>query len=134
MERKPYPSDISDEEWALLEPMIPPAKTGGRRRSTNMREVFNAIFYVLKSGCQWDMLPHDLPPKGTVFEYFNTWRKDGIWQRMNQVLREELRQELGREAPPSAAIIDSQSVKTTEKGAVAATTQTRKSRGASAIL
>ena len=99
-----------------------------------MREVFNAIFYVLKSGCQWDMLPHDLPPKGTVFEYFNTWRKDGIWQRMNQVLREELRQELGREATPSAAIIDSQSVKTTEKGAVAATTQTRKSRGASAIL
>lgn len=131
MERKPYPSDISDEEWALLEPLIPAAKRGGRRRSTNMREVFNAIFYVLKSGCQWDMLPHDFPPKGTVYDYFNTWRKDGTWQRMNQGLREELRQELGREASPSAAIIDSQSVQTTEKGAVEAMMPTRKSRGAS---
>lgn len=131
MKRKAYPSDINDEEWSLLEPLIPSPKLGGRRRTTDMREVLNAIFYVLKSGCQWEMLPHDFPAKGTVYEYFNTWRKDGTWQRMNQNLREELRQELGREATPSAAIIDSQSVKTTEKGAVVATTQTRKSKDAS---
>jgi putative transposase len=121
MDRKPYPSDLTNDQWAILKPLIPPAKTGGRRRTVDMREVMNAIFYVLKSGCQWDMLPHDFPPKGTVYDYYNAWRKDGTWERMNQALREELRQELGREATPSAAIIDSQSVKTTEKGAVAAT-------------
>jgi len=132
MDRKTYPSDLKDDEWALLEPLVPPAKTGGRKRTANMREVLNAIYYVLKSGCQWDMLPHDLPPKGTVYHYYNTWRKDGTWQRMNQALREELRQELGREATPSAAIIDSQSVKTTEKGAVEAMTQANTSKGANA--
>jgi putative transposase len=132
MDRKPYPSDLKDEEWTLLEPLIPPAQTGGRKRTANMREVLNGIFYVLKSGCQWAMLPHDLPPKGTVYHYYNTWRKDGTWQRMNQALREELRQELGREATPSAAIIDSQSVKTTEKGAVEAMTQANTSRDANA--
>jgi putative transposase len=130
MDRKPYSSDLKDDEWALLEPLIPLAKTGGRKRTANMREVLNGIFYVLKSGCQWDMLPHDLPPKGTVYHYYNTWRKDGTWQRIHQTLREALRQELGREATPSAAIIDSQSVKTTEKGAVEATTQANTSRDA----
>lgn len=91
-----------------------------------MREVMNAIYYGLKTGCQWDYLPHDFPPKGTVYHSYNTWRQDGTWQRMNQALREELRQELGREATPSAAIIDSQSVKTTEKGAVEATTPAKR--------
>ena len=96
MKRKPYPSDVSDEEWVILDPHIPPAKSGGRPRTVNMREVVNAIFYVLRSGCSWDMLPHDFPPKGTVYHYYNTWRKDGTWQRLNAALRGELRQELGR--------------------------------------
>ena len=117
MNRKPYPTDLSDQEWEQLAPLIPAAKLGGRKRSTDMREVVNAIFYVLKTGSQWDMLPHDFPPKGTVFDYFNQWSKDGTWERMNAKLRVRVRLAAGREATPSAAIVDSQSVKTTEKGA-----------------
>ena len=116
MDRKPYPSDLSDAEWQLIEPHIPPADPGGRPREADMREVLNGIYYVLKSGCQWDMLPHDLPPKGTVFHYYNEWRKDGTWAKLNAALRGELRKELGRTKTPSAAIVDSQSVKTSSKG------------------
>lgn len=123
MDRKPYPSDLSDAEWELMAPHIPNAAPGGRPRAVNIREVLNAIFYVLKSGIQWDMLPHDFPPKGTVYHYYNTWRKDGTWQRMNAALRGELRHELGRDETPSAGIADSQSVKTSAKGGSAATTQ-----------
>lgn len=133
MKRKAYASDLKDAEWDLLKPHIPEAKKGGRPRTAEMREVVNAIFYVLKSGCQWDMLPHDFPPKGTVYHYYNTWRKSGLWQELNAALRGELRQELGREESPSAAIVDSQSVKTTEKGAFEATMPTRKSRDVSVI-
>lgn len=122
--RKTYKSDLTDTEWKLIQPHIPVAKRGGRPRKANKREVLNAIFYVLKTGCQWDLLPHDFPPKGTVYHYFNTWRKTGIWEQINREVREELRQAMGREATPSAAIMDSQSVKTTEKGGIVASTDT----------
>ena len=123
MDRKPYPSDLSDAEWELMAAYIPDADPGGRPRAADMREVLNAIFYVLKSGIQWDMLPHDFPAKGTVYHYDNTWRKDGTWQRLNAALRGELRQALGRNAMPSAGIADSQSVKTSAKGGDADTMQ-----------
>jgi putative transposase len=125
MDRKAYPSDLNDAEWELMAPFIPEGDPGGRPRAVDMREVLNAIFYVLKSGIQWDMLPHDFPPKGTVYHYYNTWRKDGTWQRLNAALRGELRQELGRDATPSAGIADSQSVKTSAKRGLAATMQGR---------
>ena len=114
MHRKAYPSDLNDVEWLILAPLIPSAKRGGRSRSVNMREIVNAILYVLRSGCAWRMLPHDFPPWQTVYGYFKTWRREGIWEAMNDALREAVRQEAGRETEPSAAIIDSQSVKTTE--------------------
>jgi len=132
--RKPYPSDLTEQEWTIVEPLVPPPKSGGRPREVDMREVLNAIFYVLKSGCQWDMLPHDFPPKGTVYHYFNTWRKDGTWQHLNDQLREQLRQKLGREATPSAGSMDSQSVKTTEKGAHVVTMGAKRSKDANATL
>jgi putative transposase len=114
MERKPYPSDLNDAEWQILKPLIPPAKPGGRPRSTDMREVLNGIFYFLRSGCAWRMLPNDLPPYGTVYHYFRQWKGDGTWEYMNQELRTRLRVADGREAEPSAAILDSQSVKTVD--------------------
>ena len=122
MKREPYPSDVSDEEWAILEPLIPPAKPGGKPRTTDMREVVNAIFYVNKSGGQWRMLPHEFPKWQTVYYYYNTWRKAGLWGQWNALLREKVRKGVGREASPSAAILDSQSVKTTQKGGGVAST------------
>jgi putative transposase len=115
MTRKAYKTDITDAQWQILEPLIPPAKTGGHPRAVNMREVVNGIFYVLRTGCGWEMLPHDLPPYSTVYHYFRRWQKTGVWQEMNTALRQRLRQEQGRNPQPSAAIADSQSVKTTEK-------------------
>jgi putative transposase len=133
MRKRSYPSDISDEEWAILEPLIPPEKPGGRPRETDMREVINAIWYVLHGGIQWRMLPHEFPPWSTVWHYFRIWRKTGVWEQMHTILRERLRSRLGREATPSAVIIDSQSVKTSQKGGSMAMTVARKSTVGSGI-
>jgi putative transposase len=111
--RKPYPSDLTDEQWAILEPLIP-VNTTGRPREVDLREVLNAIFYLNRSGCQWDMLPHDLPAKSTVYDYFRQWRSDGTWQSILDALRREVRTASGCEPSPSVASIDSQTVKATE--------------------
>ena len=114
MKRKPYPSDLKDAEWQILEPLIPPAKLGGRPRKVNIREVINAIFYLIRSGCAWEMLPHDFPAPGTVYYYFAQWRDNGTLKKINDTLRGDLRVAVGRNKEPSAGIIDSQSTKTTE--------------------
>lgn len=113
--RKRYPSDLTDAQWALIEPLIPVSKVG-RPRTNDMREVLNAIFYLNRSGCQWDMLPHDLPAKSTVFNHFAQWRDDGTWQRILDALRRDVRVAAGREPEPRVASIDSQTVKGTEVG------------------
>lgn len=111
-----YSTDLTDDQWRVIEPLIPPARHGGRPRTTDMREVINSIRYLHHTGCQWDMLPHDLLPKGTVYEHFAQWRDDGTWQKMMNALREQVRVQQGREATPSAACIDSQTIKSTEVG------------------
>ena len=134
MDRKPYPSDLTDEQWALLAPLLPPAEPGGRPRSVDLREVANAMLYLLRTGCPWRSLPHDLPPWGTVWSYFRRWRDDGTLDRLHAALRDRARAEAGRDPDPSAAILDSQSVKTSEKGGRAASTLARRFRDASATL
>jgi putative transposase len=114
--RKRYPSDLTDEQWALLQPLLPPAKRGGRPRRVEMREVLNTLFYQARTSCQWDFLPHDLLPKSTVRDYFDAWQADGTWERLVDALRRQTRREQGRHEEPQAAYIDSQSVKTTEMG------------------
>lgn len=116
MARESYPTDISDDEWVILGPLVPPARPGGHPRTVNIREVLNAIFYQLRSGCQWRMMPHEFPPWQTVYDYFRRWRLTNDWERIHTTLHERARIKAGREASPSAAIIDSQSAKTTEKG------------------
>jgi transposase len=118
MNRKAYGSDLTDTEWAILVPFIPPAEPGGRPRTTDMREVLNAIFYLLRGGCAWRLLPHEFPPWKTVYHYQRAWRRAGLWEQIHGVLRERLRRLAGRKAQPSACIIDSQSIKTTERGGV----------------
>jgi transposase len=130
-----YPSDLTDAEWALVEPLIPPAKRGGRRRSVDLRAVLDGIFYVLATGCQWRALPKDLPPRSTVHGYLTLWAWDGTLPRLHQALFLQVREQAGKEASPTAAILDSQSVKSAEKGALASirrvTTRARRSRARS---
>jgi putative transposase len=111
--RRAYPSDLTDAQWQLLQPLLPPPLPGGRHRTTDVREVLNAIFYLVKNGCGWRALPHDFPAEGTVRDYFHRWRRNGTWERLNDALRRQVRQQAGRADEPSAGIIDSQSVKAT---------------------
>ena len=122
-----YPSDLTDKQWALIAEAIPAAKPGGRPRKIDPREIVNAIFYVLRTGCSWRSLPHDFPKWQLVYVYFRQWEQQGLWQALNDRLREQVRQQAGRDRQPSAAILDSQSVKTTQKGDLAAITRVRKS-------
>ena len=112
MERNPYPSDLTDEQWKLTEPMIPLAEPGGRPRSVDMRGVLNGILYINRSGCSWRMLPRVFPPWGTTHYYYRRFRLDGTWQKIHDKLREKVRRQADRKPTPSAAVIDSQSVKT----------------------
>jgi transposase len=133
-----YPSDLTDEEWSLVEPLIPPGKRGGGKRTVNMREVVNGLMYVLSTGCQWRAIPKDLPPKSTVYDYFDLWTYDGTLDCVHHALYQQCREQGQREASPTAAIIDSQSVKSAEKGGRALirrdTMQARRSRARSGIF
>lgn len=111
-----YPSDLTDDEWALIEPLIPPAKRGGNKRTVKVREVVNGLMYILSTGCQWAALPRDLPPRSTVNDYFRRWDYDGTLDRIHHELYIRCREKAGRDASPTAAIVDSQSVKSAEKG------------------
>ena len=132
-----YPSDVTDDEWALIAPVIPPAKRGGRRRSVDVREVVNGLLYVLSTGCQWRYVPKDLPPKSTLYGYFDLWTYHGVIDRIHHTLYLQCRERVERAASPTACIIDSQSVKSAEKGGPAlirtATMQARRSMARSDI-
>ena len=115
--RKSYPSDQTDEQWALIEPLLPPEKPRGAPRQVDLREVMDTLLYISRTGCQWRFIPHDLLPKSTVWDYFKAWQKDGTWQRLTDALRRRVRQEAGRDPEPSTAAIDSQTVATAHQGA-----------------
>ena len=117
--RKAYPSDLNDAEWALIEPLLPVPSRIGRKRRHERRELINAMMYILRTGCQWRALPHEFPPWTTVRTEYDKLRRRGTWEKVNDALREQMRKKQGRSEQPSAAIIDSQSVKTTEKGGLA---------------
>lgn len=126
MPRRAYPTDLTDAQWAILEPLIPPPKPGGRPAKHPRRELVTAMLYVLRGGIAWRLLPHEFPPWQTVYDYFRQWRLDGTWETINTALRERVRIKLGRDPTPSAAILDSQSAKTTGKGGPAATMPARR--------
>ena len=121
-----YPTDLTDSQWRTIARLIPPAKPGGRRREVDMRAVINGIFYMVRAGCAWRMLPKEYPPWGTVYYYLARFKKDGTWQRIHDTLRRRVRVQNGRNPQPSGAIVDSQSVKTTEKGGRGAMTRARR--------
>ena len=118
-DRLRYPSDLTDEEWAEIAPLIPPGKRGGGKRTVNLREVVNGVMYILSTGCQWRALPKDLPPRSTVHEYLGLWTWEGTLDRIHHALYVQCREKAEREASPTAGIIDSQSVKSAEKGGLA---------------
>ncbi len=135
MNRRGYPSDLTDEQWAILAPLIPQPHAGCRPRQVQMREVVNAILYLLRTGCAWRYLPTDLPAYRTVYYYFAKWRRCGVWRKIHDTLHARVREMKQRKKTPSAAILDSQSVKTTEKGGLRAVmTLARRFKDASAIL
>lgn len=131
--RQPYPSDLTGPQWAQVSRFIPAPKKGGRPAKYQRREIVNALLYVVRTGCQWRAMPHDLPPWRIVYWYFMQWKKDGTFDRLLDELRGDLRQAEGRHRQPSAAVLDSQSVKTTEKGGSMGTTRVRRSTAASGI-
>lgn len=141
MTRRHYSTDLTDAQWALLEPFFPPVTRAdgrtGRPRTYSYREILNGILYVVRTGCIWELLPHDLPGHHTCYHYFRKWSRNGLWQKVQDALRDQVRQQLGRDPSPSAAIVDSQSTKTTEKGGrktptISATTQAKRSKDANA--
>ena len=132
-----YPRDLTEEEWSRVEPLIPPAKHGGRKREVEVREVVNGVMYVLSTGCQWRYIPKDLPPKSTVHDYLTRWNDDGTIEKIHYALYVQCREAIGREVSPTACVIDSQSVKSAEKGGPASIhpvmTRARRSRARSDI-
>lgn len=133
MSRQPYPTDLTDAQWARIEDLVPKPKPGGRPATVDRREIVNAIFYHVRNGGVWRALPHDLPKWQTVYDYFRQWRDDGAWQRLHDAVRDDTRRAAGRDVSPSAAILDAQSIKTAEKGgSVAGSTGAKRSKGASA--
>ncbi len=133
MSEKVYPSDMSDAQWNVIRSLIPPAQSGGRPRQVEMRQIVNGVLYMARGGCSWRMLPKEYGPWPTVYGYFRAFRRTEVWQKIHDALREKVRRQAGKKPMPSAAILDSQSVKTTEKGGCGGTTRAKRSWAASGI-